>query len=258
MTYRLRNLVLAVALASLAAVLITFYVSNYKKNVQHAENNVTVFVAQRDIPAGTSGANAAARLKPVEIARRNVVPGAISTADQVKTLVATDAIYAGEQVSARRFRPVKEGGIRAELKGNVRAIQISGDPHQLLAGTLKRGDRVDVVGNFKVQEEEGDEEKDRAYTRTVLRDLLVLTAPAADPTGSRLTSPAGTVVSAQLALTDAQAQKLFFTTKNGEWHLDLRSVTDASDSPESIESIDSILCDGMRRNNPVCFRRGGR
>ena len=33
MTYRLRNIVLAVVLATLAALLTSFYVSNYKKSV---------------------------------------------------------------------------------------------------------------------------------------------------------------------------------------------------------------------------------
>jgi Flp pilus assembly protein CpaB len=252
MTYRLRNIILAVVLATLAAILTSFYVSNYKKSVQSDEKNVTVFVASQDIPAGTSGADTVGLLEPVEVARRNVVPGAISSADQVRTLVATDAIFAGEQVSARRFRPVEEGGIRAELKGSVRAIQISGDRHQVLAGTLRRGDRVDVVGNFKFKIK--GEELDRAATRVVLRDLLVLRAPGAPGAGASI---ANDTASVQLALTDAQAQKLFFAMKNGDWHLDLRAVVDANDSPQSLETLETMLCDGMRSNRPgsICSGR---
>jgi Flp pilus assembly protein CpaB len=254
MTYKVRNLVLAVALALLAAVLTAFYVSNYKRTVQDGEKNVPVFVAAKDIPQGTTGSEAFERglLEKQEIPRRSVVPGAISKPEDVEELVATATIYEGEQVSARRFRPAEESGVRGQLEGNVRAFQVPGDGHQLLVGTLKKGDRVDLVGNFKVRFK--DDDRDHTFTRTVLRDLLVLRPPV----GSIAAEKIGTgAFSAQLAMTDAQAQKFFYTIKNGDWHLTLRSVADATDSPESLESIDSVLCDGLRRAyQSVCFEGG--
>jgi Flp pilus assembly protein CpaB len=259
MTYRLRNIVLAVGLAVLAAALVTFYVANYKRTVQQNEKNVTVYVAAKKIPAGTSGAEAieGGFLAPLEVARRTVVAGAISQPEQIEDLVATEATYKDEQVTVSRFRPRTESGVRAQLKGNVRALQVSGDAHQLLVGTLKKGDRVDVVGNFKVESDES--EQTLAFTRTVLRDLLVLRAPI----GSKAAEELGAASDnggffAQLAVTDAQAQKLFFTMKNGEWHLDLRSPVDAADSSESVESMTSVLCDGMRRGKYWFCNGGGR
>ena len=50
MTYRMRNILIAVALAGFAALLVVFYVSNYKKSVQHQQAAVTILVAGRDIP----------------------------------------------------------------------------------------------------------------------------------------------------------------------------------------------------------------
>ena len=50
MTYRVRNIGIAVALAVVAALLTTFYVTNYKKSVQSGAEAVTVYVASRDIP----------------------------------------------------------------------------------------------------------------------------------------------------------------------------------------------------------------
>jgi len=254
-TYRLRNIVLAVVLATLAALLTSFYVSNYKKSVEDAHDNVTVWVAKRDIPPGTTGSEALSRgmIREVKMARGSVVPGAISETTQIEADVATEWVYAEEQVSERRFRPVEESGIRAKLKGNLRAFQIQGDGNQLLAGTLKRGDHVDLVGNFKFETEQS--EKERAATRVVLRDLLVLSAPASARADTNVTNAGGNM-SAQLAVTDAQAQKLFFTMKNGDWSLQLRPVVEAADSPESLETLDRILCDGMRRNiYGLCFGR---
>lgn len=256
MTYRVRNIVLAVGLAVLAAMLTTFYVANYKRTVQAAEKNVPVFVAAKDVAVGTSASEAfdLGLVEKREVPRRGVVPGAIASPEDVDGMVATATIYAGEQVTARRFRPVEEGGVRAELEGNLRAVQVSGDANQVLAGTLRTGDRVDIVGNFTVAFAEGEQE--RAFTRTVLRDLLVLKSVGASLAAEKVGSPTGGS-SVQLAMTDAQAQKFFYTTRNGEWHLTLRSVRDAEDSPESLETIDSILCDGLRRSyQSICLGRG--
>lgn len=249
MTYRVRNIVIAVGLAALAAALTSFYVSGYKKSVQKDESNVRVFVASIDIPAGTSGAKAASLLKPVEVARRNLVPGAISDRSQIGDRITSDAIYAGEQVSARRFQPVQQVGVRAELTGNQRAFQIAGDRNQLLEGTVKAGDRVDVVASIKYQVKQlagmvGEDvpDVDRVASRVVLRDLRVLKVsdPAAANVGA---GPGGWV---QVAVTDSQAQKLFYVTKNGDWSLQLRPVLDATDSPESVETIESVLGDGLK------------
>ena len=61
MTYRIRNIGIAVALAVVAALLTTFYVTNYKRTVQQGEETVPVYVASHDIPLGTSGADVAQR-----------------------------------------------------------------------------------------------------------------------------------------------------------------------------------------------------
>jgi hypothetical protein len=87
----------------------------------------------------------------------------------------------------------------------------------------------------------------------VLRNLLVLRAPTVpDVKTADLNSTLKYNV--MLAVTDSQASKLLFVVKNsdpnssqdGGWALQLRPVTNAADSPESIESIDTILLDGLR------------
>ena len=50
MTYRARNLFAAIGLAVLAALFVGFYVTNYKRTVEHSQQHVTVWVASRDIP----------------------------------------------------------------------------------------------------------------------------------------------------------------------------------------------------------------
>ena len=147
-TNRFWHVAAAAGLALLAVLLTTFYVTNYKRHVQHGESQVTVLVASKDIPADTAGSEIVSGkwLTQETVARRQVVPGAISNADQVRGLIATQPTYAGEQVTARRFGTPSERGVRAQIQGTQRAVQLAGDSNQVLAGTLRVGDHVDIVG----------------------------------------------------------------------------------------------------------------
>jgi Flp pilus assembly protein CpaB len=241
MTYRLKNIVIAVALALVAGLLTVFYVTNYKRDIRSAESSVTVWVASKDIPAGTSGSEVAhGYLTKQQVAKRSVTPGAIASADQLGDQVTADTIFAGEQVTTRRFTSKSEQGIRAQLTGNKRAVAVPGEAEQLLAGTLEDGDHVDVVGTWNFPEE-----KTRHVSRIVLRDIVVLDAASVQDTSEKITNPDRAAFSAILAVTDAQAQKLWWIVKNGEWSLELRPATDAADSPESVESATSMLVDGI-------------
>jgi len=241
MTYRLRNIIVAVALALVAALLTSFYVTNYQRDVRRDEANVTVFVAAKDIPVGTSGAEAASKgmLERSEIVRRSVVPGAISTPDQLNELVAVQPTFAGEQVTARRFETPAARGIRAQLTGTQRAIALAGDQQQLLVGTLKEGDKVDVVASFT--------HNDIRYTRLILRDVPVLKPPAGGAATEKLAQNSEGDYAATLGVTDLQVQKLHWAmTFADAWHFELRPVVDSADSAENVESSFSMLREGVR------------
>jgi Flp pilus assembly protein CpaB len=241
LTYRVRNIGIAAALALLAAMLTFFYVSNYKRNVQQGQQLVDVYVASHDIPVGTSGSDAAGSLVDKKVARTAVVPGAISDPSQIKRLVATQEIFAGEQVSTKRFQPVTEEGIRGQLRGNLRAVSVPGDTNQLLVGTLQDGDFVDIVGNWSWPEGQQSH-----VSRTILRDIRVLKAPTQSAVSSHLGGPANQPYAAILALSDTQARTLYWMMKNGDWSFELRPVTKAADSAEGFSTSESILKTGLK------------
>jgi Flp pilus assembly protein CpaB len=233
MTYRVRNIGIAVALAVLAAVMISYYVTNYKRHVQRGASDVTVLVATKDIPLGTSGVEVAKQhlLRTISVARTAVVPGAISNSTELGSLVATQTTFAGEQVSARRFAPQSAGGVRASITGAQRVVQVPGDANQLLSGTLKAGDRVDVVGSWAVPEG-----TTHHVSKVVLRDILVLRAPDASGIDTRLTTGPNSALSIQLQVTDAQAPKLYWLVENGNWMLQLRPTTHSADVGKNVET----------------------
>ena len=253
MNYRAKNIGIAVALAALAAILTSVYVVNYKRHVQNGEGKVTVLVAARDIPAGTSGADVVDQkmLKEQTVPRKAVVAGAISSPDQLAQYVATQDVFEGEQVSTRRFSPPTEQGIRAQIKGTQRAYQITGDAHQLLAGTIQAGDHVDVVGTWSASEKPGSStttDGGPTVARVVLRNLLVLRAPGGVGATAKLAEGSGESV--QLRVTDSQSQKLIWIEKNGKeggWHLELRPPSNSLDSSNTVQDGRTMLFDGPGR-----------
>jgi Flp pilus assembly protein CpaB len=242
--YRIRNIALAVGLAGVSALLIGLYLTSYRKHVDKGATLVPALVAARDIPQGTTGEQIASGhyLTNQQVLRRSVLAGEITQPRELAGLTAATTIYQGEQVTTRRFRPVAEEGVFAQFSGNRRAVVIPGDQRQLLVGTLKTSDHVDVVANIHYTLHSKDGDLRRTVARVVLRDLLVLRGPDAPTAGIG----AGETSSVMLRLTDIQSQKLLFAMKNGDWTLALRPVTLPQDSPESVETMESILTDGLK------------
>jgi Flp pilus assembly protein CpaB len=243
MTYRMRNILIAVALAGFAALLVTFYISNYKSSVQHGQTKVTVLVAAHDIPLSTLGSPIVSNgwLTTEQVARTSVVPGAISSPDQIKSLVAIAPVYSGEQVTARRFGALVQTGIKGQITATQRAVQLSGDPNQVLAGTIQPGDYVDFEGVWPVGS---------PVSRVVVRNLKVLQTQSSGSSSGKLGSGNGSNA-VMLRMTDAQSQKivLIYTqarqSSDTYWTLELRPGVGSQDSPNSFETNFTTLIDGI-------------
>jgi pilus assembly protein CpaB len=255
MRHRLLSILVAVVLAGTAAGLVALYVTSYRDRVDAGGDTVDVWVADRDIPEGTSAAQVASGkfLRQEAALRRSVVPGAISAPTQLGDVVAAQTIFAGSQVSERQFRPAAQQGVLAQLTGTMRAFALPGTPLQLLAGMLRTGNHVDVVANieYKVTPRRSDgklaqasEDRNRVAARVILRDLLVLRAP--QKVEAATAEGGGPLYSVSLAVSDSQVQKLFFAMENGDWSLALRPGDHPQDSPDSVETIESVLADGLQ------------
>ena len=232
-SYRVRNLLIAAALALCAVVLMFIYASHAKSSATPAAGSATVYVASRDIPIGTTGAQLASGgwLVARKFAGNSVASGAVVNTTTLSNLVAIQPTYAGEQIVARRFGTAQQEGLLSDLKGVSRVMELPGDAHQLLAGTLKQGNRVDVIGN--VTNPEGSQNHS---TVIALRNLLVVKAPS-----SPSSTATGQVLSVDLQLTGKQAQRLYWLQKNGDWSLLLRPSVHASDQRVAPASVQAVI-----------------
>jgi pilus assembly protein CpaB len=249
MTYRARNILIAVGLAVTAALLTVFYVSNYKSSVRADAETVSVLVAKADIPQGMLGSQVVAQkmLTTEEIPRKAIVNGTIATPEDISGLIATQPIYMGEQVTARRFGPLEAAGVRDQLRGTYRVMQIKGNDAQLLSGVLRPGDHVDFVASIKFPTEDSS----KHFAKVVLSDVLVLRTSGESDSQASVVDPTGGDGWVMLRLTDSQAQKLYFVYANNDWWLTLRpGLNDATSRSEAlISDAVSILGEGLVRSN---------
>jgi Flp pilus assembly protein CpaB len=245
--HRLRNILIALVCAVIAVVAATSYARHYKRDVKASGALTTVFIASTNIPAGTPGKAVAKRVHPAEVARGNLVTGAISNPATIASLVTSTPILEGEQLTLQRFQPLREQGVRGEIAGKYRIVEVPGDEHQLLVGTLQAGDRVDVLASVDVPRSSGG---DVPISTIVLRNLLVLEA-ADEPKGS---AGSDKTTSLLLSITDADAQKLFFVMKNADWSLQLRPRF-GRDSGNSVDSYNSVIGSQLSAKQRAILRR---
>jgi Flp pilus assembly protein CpaB len=238
LTQRTRNLGLAAGLAVVAALLTTLYVSRAEGGTKvgtPAAHLASVLVATKDLPIGTSlsGALSSGAIRVTQVPADSVAPDAAVSATGLRGQVVVQPIYAGEQVTGRRFGTTGQQGMRAVLHGALRAITIPGDTRQLLAGVLAAGDHVDLVVNDKVN---GQAPK----TRVALRNLIVLAPPGGEGTVSTPSSSDGST-QATLQLTDRQVQVLWWVVKNGDWSLVLRPTAKAAVTAKAPTTESDVL-----------------
>ena len=109
----------------------------------------------------------------------------------------------------------------------------------MLAGTLVAGDRVDVVASLK-------DPKNNTLVKTavVLRNLRVLETE--DGWRRRVCNREQQRDAVILAVTDDQAQRLYYVMKNGDWTLQLRPVKKPKDSGRSTDTFSTVLAGGSK------------
>jgi len=236
--YKIRNIVIALALAAAAVLLTVVYVTSAKDDEAAGNKQVTVWVAERDFPVGTTGSKIAASLRKEVVPQKAAAPQFVGNPNQVKGLLSTQPIYAGEQLTELRFATPREQGIRTQLAGSMRAVSVAGDTNQLLVGTLQAGDRVDVVAVFKRNGLDSD-----ARAAIVLRNVRVLLT--SDTEDSDVSSETGKH-SVVLALTDGQAQRMELTDNVAEWTLALRPVKKPKSSNHGVDTVSTVLAGGAK------------
>lgn len=213
------TIVVGVAAAALAAILLLVYLSHYRNSVKGSTEPVTVLVAKRLIPKGTSGSTIAAQnlFVVTTIPKGQLKVGAISDPAVLQGTVTATDVYPNQQLTTSNFTTKSIGALASQLSGRWRAISLPTlDAAHGLAPDVQAGDHVDVYAQV------------RSLTGLVMSDVLVLASPTA-ATGSAPAS--GNYI---LRIPSSRATKFAYIGENGTYWLVLRPATNALPTPATL------------------------
>jgi Flp pilus assembly protein CpaB len=173
MNYTLRNLIVAALLMLLGIVAVISFIRGERQDLSQGKQEVQVFVAAKDIPAGTPAdeLESGGFLDTKDVLREDAPPNAIGKLDTIEKLTSNDPIYRGDFVTYTAFD--KSAGLKptAQIKGNERLFAVPIQSTSDAAGLIRAGDHVDILSAIKL-------DGSQAIAMTVVaRDVEVIETP---------------------------------------------------------------------------------
>ena len=206
---------LAAVSAALAGAVLFVYLREYKSDVNAGVAPTPVLVADRFIPRGTAGVDVATErlFRPASVPQQELRPGAITDVAVITGMAAVKPILPGQQITRADFATVADP-IRSRIQGTERAVQIPLDQVRGLGGTLRVGDRIDILAALSSTNK--GSAGGVAALQPLMRNVRVMRTPAG-----------GTVM---LQLTDRDAARIAYAADNARLWFLLRPPVGAKDS----------------------------
>jgi pilus assembly protein CpaB len=228
-------LTIALIAAALAAIVLVAFAAQYKDSVQGGNAQRTALVADRLIPAGTSGSLVVSGglFRQSQVRETDLQAGAVADGAALAGKVATRDIYPGQQLTAADFA-ANADPLRGQLKGNQRAIAIPLDSSHGMIGEVRTGDHVDVLAGFNATN--ASTGAGRPQLRTLMGNVLVLGAP-----GDTTNKNGSTSSNVTLRVSATDAAKLAFASDNGKIWIVLRPPTGGTNPSASPVTLESLL-----------------
>jgi pilus assembly protein CpaB len=211
-----RTRIIAVAVAAVLAITgaaaLVFAVQGATDNAVAGERIETVIVVVTEIPAGTTGEAARALVEEEKVPAEYVVPGAITSVDDMAGLVAAERLLPGEQVLGNRWVTpadlIATGG-RVEAPAGSQEISIALDLQRVAGGAIVPGSHVGVWGST-------GGETGLLFDQVLVTALATTVSPDAEAQSTQ-----GTVL-VTFAVTADQAQAIIQAAEFGEIWLSLQ------------------------------------
>jgi pilus assembly protein CpaB len=225
----------AVSLAVIGAVLVLVYARSADARALEGQRVVDVYVASKDIPAGTTAKNAVDRgwLRKESFAQTGIPDGALTdVAGPVALQVATTDIAAGEIVLSRRFGDQRLGKAAVTVPEGLVAVTVQLSDPARIGPFLTPGSKIAVYDSYNARDgrtaasgPDGDklsQDKQALHvTRVLLASVEVL--GVGDTTVSGSLSSSGDQTGADkvptalvtVAVAPGDAQRLVHATQTG-------------------------------------------
>jgi Flp pilus assembly protein CpaB len=175
MNYTLRNLLVATVLMMAGIVLVTSFIRGERRDLSRGKQEVTVFVAAKEIPAGTAAADleSGGFVESRDMLREDVPPQAIGSISSIDTLVSNEDIHQGEPVTSVAFDRSSALKPANSIKGNERLLTLPIPAANDIGGQIRVGDHVDLSASV-TQDKGGETVKLRVFLG---RNIEVIDTP---------------------------------------------------------------------------------
>jgi Flp pilus assembly protein CpaB len=235
MSTRAGTIAVAGGAALLAGIFIVVYLNRYRHTIKAQGAPVTVLVAKRLIPKGTtSAALTTTYYDRTTIRQSQLLNGAFSDVASLRGRVAARDVLAGQQLTSADFTTTASS-MASGLRGNQRAIDVPLDSAHGMIGHVQAGDRVDVFVGFNVQAPNSGV----SYPVSRLLAQGVEVIEVAEKKGGLGNANQATNVSLQV--NDRQAAEIAYAVDNGKIWLVLRPPTGAPRIRSGLVNAATIL-----------------
>ena len=167
------SIILALALALVAVVMLRNWISQTEKKYVKEEKKAYVLEALTNIPAGTTIDGTMIRFDTVP--ERYVQPKAVNSEALVIGKRAIADIFAGEQIMSSKLTiTVKDTSVAMRTPQGKRAITITISALSAVAGKVKMGDYVDIIGSFPYNAQVNGKTVTEMVSVTLFQNVLIL------------------------------------------------------------------------------------
>lgn len=211
MQRRLIAAIAAVILAGIGAVLLFNYVATADSRAMAGQQPVDVLVVTQPVKAGVLASELVGSVEKRQIPQVAVVPGALTSLDQVAGMSTTTSLQPGEQVISARFaEPGTAPDGTVTVPADMQEVTIALEQQRMIGGALTPGSRVAIYLTYdnKIQQ--------------VLQNVLVVNTPEGMTT---------------LALKPTDVQRVVLGLQNGQLWLAKEAKNQSATTPLDVKQL---------------------
>lgn len=212
-------MVAAAVVAALGTVLVFLYVRSADNRAEEQFDTVDVLTAIAQIEAGETieAAAAAGKLDLRPVAQNQLLPGYQGTTEALAGQVALTTIFPGEQIISTKFGATAVATSALQIPDDKMAISVNLTDPARVAGFVNPGSEVAIFVST------ADIESGQPMTTMLLERITVIGVGSTTPVTTTTTTQDGSSTTEQLprtlltlAVTQEEAQKVIYASRNGE------------------------------------------
>ncbi|MET1059031.1 MAG: Flp pilus assembly protein CpaB [Nocardioides sp.] len=211
---------MAAAIAAMGTLMVFLYVQGAESRANERYDAVQVLRAVKPIEAGESfdAATQASKFQLESVARDQVLDGSQTDLTSLRGLVATQAIYPGEQIIAAKWSGQVEAPTSLAIPKGMMAISVNLTDPARVAGFVNPGSEVSIFMTG-----DGGSSGGAPFARTLMDRVTVLGVGTTSTIKSTKTSGDGEQIVEELprtlmtlAVKQRDAERVIFAARNGE------------------------------------------